>query len=84
MRVFTRGGRRSIISPRGEVNVHRLIPRGTKVQTLFTIGYGGKEPLCFDTNVGVTIISILGMIMHTALTGIVFTKFTLDSRNVKH
>ncbi|KAF4707765.1 hypothetical protein FOZ62_014347 [Perkinsus olseni] len=146
MRVFMRGGRRSIISPRGEVNVHRLIPEGTKlylnwfydafaciirlpykklflyitityvltiglyavglqiidphyicassvnnfpdyyffvVQTIFTIGYGGKEPLCFGTNVGVTIISILGMIMHTALTGIVFTKFTLDnSRNV--
>ncbi|KAF4715632.1 hypothetical protein FOZ62_011107, partial [Perkinsus olseni] len=30
MRVFMRGGRRSIISPRGEVNVHRLIPEGTK------------------------------------------------------
>ncbi|KAF4678297.1 hypothetical protein FOL47_000026 [Perkinsus chesapeaki] len=146
LRVFMQGGRRSIISPRGEVNVHRLIPKGTKlylnwfydtfasiirlpykklflyiiityvvtigiyaidlqiidphyicasgvnslsdyyffvVQTIFTIGYGGKEPICFGTNVGVTIISILGMIMHTALTGIVFTKFTLDnSRNV--
>ncbi|EEQ97806.1 hypothetical protein Pmar_PMAR004547 [Perkinsus marinus ATCC 50983] len=49
------------------------------VQTLFTIGYGGKEPLCFVTNVGVTIISILGLLQHTALTGIVFAKFTLDS-----
>ncbi|KAF4656263.1 hypothetical protein FOZ61_007073 [Perkinsus olseni] len=136
-----RGDRRSLISARGNLNVHRLIPYITKVylnwlydtfpsiirlkwhtifflviiiyiivillyalcfwsfdsnflctkdvhdlgdyfffvQTLFTIGYGGKEPLCFATNVGVTIISILGLLQHTALTGIVFAKFTLDS-----
>ncbi|KAF4672141.1 hypothetical protein FOL47_000858 [Perkinsus chesapeaki] len=142
LKLFVQGDRRSLISTRGNLNVHRLIPYITKVylnwlydtfpsiirlkwhtifflviiiyiivillyavclrsfdgdfvctkdvhnladyyffvvQTLFTIGYGGKEPLCFATNVGVTIISILGLLQHTALTGIVFAKFTLDS-----
>ncbi|KAF4758203.1 hypothetical protein FOZ63_032128 [Perkinsus olseni] len=142
LKLFVQGDRRSLISARGNLNVHRLIPYITKVylnwlydtfpsiirlkwhtifflviiiyiivillyavcfwsfdsnfvctkdvhdlgdyyffvvQTLFTIGYGGKEPLCFATNVGVTIISILGLLQHTALTGIVFAKFTLDS-----